>query len=396
MTGSRGLHVRRALAAAALLLAVGPSAVPASAQSLPPGYWHQPLASQGEAPRDWSPQERSLDPQDCGACHADKLAEWQSSLHAKAFSPGLVGQLLGFDADDTAACMQCHAPLAEQRQAFEAARRKGRAASSREVGLAAAGNSCGGCHIRGNHRFGPSQRDSGAVGQSANDRPHGGVMRTADFEKSEFCAVCHQFSQDQAVNGKPLENTVAEWQASPAAREGKECQSCHMPDRRHLWRGIHDPDMVRSGLNADFTATAETAVFRLTSTGIGHAFPTYVTPKVIMVGVALDAAGTPIPGSEVSHVIQRRAEFVDGAWLERADTRLLPGRSATVEMPWPANGRVRMWLEVDPDDFYHRHVYDGLLRDLPKGGAAARLIAEADRRAQSSRFRLFETELRRP
>ncbi len=23
-----------------------------------------------------------------------------------------------------------------------------------------------------------------------------------------------------------------------------QCQTCHMPDRRHLWRGIHDSDMV--------------------------------------------------------------------------------------------------------------------------------------------------------
>ncbi|MES9944225.1 MAG: hypothetical protein ABW080_04625 [Candidatus Thiodiazotropha sp.] len=29
---------------------------------------------------------------------------------------------------------------------------------------------------------------------------------------------------------------------------GQTCQSCHMPDRAHLFHGIHDPDMVRLGL----------------------------------------------------------------------------------------------------------------------------------------------------
>ena len=42
------------------------------------------------------------------------------------------------------------------------------------------------------------------------------------------------------LNGKPLENTYEEWRKSPAARRGLQCQNCHMPDRRHLWRGIHD------------------------------------------------------------------------------------------------------------------------------------------------------------
>ncbi len=329
-------------------------------------------------------------------CHADKLAQWRTSLHAEAFSPGLVGQLLTYDAEDTAACMQCHAPLAEQRQAFEAARKKGTAHLAADQGLAAAGNSCAGCHVRGNRRFGPPARDTGAVGQSDPKGPHGGVIRTADFEKSEFCAACHQFTQDQAINGKPLENTNVEWQASPAASEGKTCQSCHMPDRTHLWRGIHDPDTVRSGVTPEFLAEPGRAVFRLTNTGVGHAFPTYVTPKVVMMGIALDEQGKPVVGTEVSSVIQRRVEQIDGNWIERADTRLTPGQSATLEMPWPNSGAVRLWLEVRPDDFYDHSVYDGLLHDLLKNTAAAHLIAEADRRAQANRYRLFETTLRRP
>lgn len=368
----------------------------ASAQSLPPGYWNQPLAPQGVAPPRWSAPERSLKPDDCGLCHADRLKEWQTSLHAKAFSPGLVGQLLGLDAQDTASCMQCHAPLAEQREAFEAARRKGNAHLPAAQGLAAAGNSCAGCHVRAHRRFGPPQRDTGAVGPSDPSGPHGGVTRTADFAKSDFCAVCHQFSQDQAVNGKPLENTVVEWRDSPAARAGQTCQSCHMPDRRHLWRGIHDPEMVKSGLTPEFIAGTAGARFRLNNTGVGHAFPTYVTPKVVMTGVALDEAGKPIPGTERSHVIQRRVEFAGGEWVERSDTRLMPGQSATLEMPWPRSGRVQMWLEVHPDDFYDHDVYDGLLRELPKESPAAALIAEADRRARASRFRLFEREITRP
>jgi len=51
-----------------------------------------------------------------------------------------------------------------------------------------------------------------------------------------------------ALNGKLLQSTYDEWKASRFARQGVQCQDCHMPDRRHRWRGIHDADMVRSGL----------------------------------------------------------------------------------------------------------------------------------------------------
>ncbi len=371
-------------------------ALQAQAQPLPPGYWQRPLAPQGEAPVRWSRIESSLRPQDCGLCHPDKLADWRTSPHAKAFSPGLVGQLLTYNAEDTRSCMACHAPLAEQTQAFETARRQGNAALPSAQGLAAAGNSCGGCHLRQYRHYGPPDRRSNAVGPTPSTDPHGGAIRTKAFESSDFCGACHQFPQNLAINGKPLENTLAEWRASPAARSGKTCQSCHMPERRHLWRGIHDAAMVRSGVQARFSAQPGQAVFRLINSGVGHAFPTYVTPKAVLTGVALDISGHVIAGSEKHIVIQRQVAFTGDVWHEISDSRLLPDQSATLSVPWPPSGRVRFWLEIDPDDFYHRETYPSLRRDLPENSAAARLIAAADARATASPYRLFETELRRP
>jgi hypothetical protein len=88
--------------------------------------------------------------------------------------------------------------------------------------------------------------------------------------------------------------------------------------------------------------------------------------------------------------------MVNGDWIERSDTRLLPGQSATLEISWPKSGRVKFWLEVHPDDFYHQHVYGNLLRELAAYSASAKLIAEADRAAQASHFSLFETVVNRP
>lgn len=364
--------------------------------AMPADYWRLPLAPQGEPPPQWSEPERSLTPGACAQCHANQYEDWRTSLHAKASSPGLVGQLVTFDGDQASSCLECHAPLAEQRQDFESARAANEGHVPARQGLAVSGIGCPACHLRGHRRFGPPQRGSGAVGPSEGTNPHGGVWRVPWFEKSEFCAACHQFPQELAVNGKPLQNTYAEWQASPQAHQGIQCQGCHMPDRRHLWRGIHDPDMVASGLTPRFTADALRARFELTNSGVGHAFPTYVTPKAVMTAVALDAQGRLRPEAAVSHVIQRRVVSENDTWIEKNDTRLLPGETAVLEIPWGDARRVRMWLEVHPDDFYDRDVYDELLRHLPKDSHAARLITEADARARESRFQLFETEIERP
>jgi hypothetical protein len=385
-----------------LALAVGAvSLVALAAQSASEGpdiaaYWRLPLASQGEPPKLWSSQEQSLSPSDCGQCHAEQYQYWRQSRHAHAFSPGVVGQLLTYDAAAAAQCMQCHAPLAEQRAAFETARAAGTGNQRDGQGLAADGNACGGCHLRQYHRFGPPQRVTGAVGPSELPAPHGGVMRTPLFETSEFCSACHQFPAEWAINGKPLQNTYAEWKVSPQAARGDTCQSCHMPDRRHAWRGIHDPAMVAAGLTVRSSVNDRGARLEVTNTGTGHAFPTYTVPRIFLRAVALDGDGRPRPETARSYLIAREVRARSGQVSEISNTRLDPGQSAAVEIDWNGSNRARVWVEVIPDFHYETTVYPALLDSLPPGGDAAALIAQAAREAAANHFNLFETELQRP
>jgi len=46
--------------------------------------------------------------------------------------------------------------------------------------------------------------------------------------KSEMCAVCHDI-EHPLYNFTPIEKTYSEWKYSAFAREGIECQDCHMP-----------------------------------------------------------------------------------------------------------------------------------------------------------------------
>lgn len=167
-----------------------------------------------------------------------------------------------------------------------------------------------------------------------------------------------------------------------------------MPDRRHLWRGIHDADMVRSGVEItvtpdkpalssgqDFTLTLE-----VRSARVGHAFPTYVTPRVVLRGELHDPSG-PLPGSRREVVIGR--EVALDLSREISDTRLSPGQSARLTYAGRVDRpdlRLRLSVIVEPDAFYTAFFETLLAQGAGRGEAQIREALEATRRSVFSIF----------
>lgn len=320
--------------------------------------------------------------------------------------PGVLGQLAVTtpgDRESLQACVRCHAPLGEQLESLATAVSTGKVAPpemlpdnpstrrAHEHGL-----SCAGCHVRGYRWFGPPRRDGTAPTVGQTGFPHNGWTAHAAFEDSRFCAACHQFAEDDfALNGKPLENTFAEWKASRHAREGRHCQTCHMPDRRHLWRGIHDADMVRQALQIEAAAPSvkkRTVVGSLTmkNTGAGHYFPTYVTPAVFAEGFQEDAAGNMLPGTIRRHVIGRQVTL--DLSEELSDTRIAPDAETTFQYRAPMHrsaSALRYRIQVDPDAFY-RGFYRSLLHENPDAKGSA-LIRVALRTATESTYTAYSS-----
>ncbi len=356
-------------------------------------HWRLPIESQGAVPTAFSVAEADLNPQTCGACHPKQFAEWRTSIHAAAYSPGLSGQLIeGSLAQPLATrqCLTCHTPLAEQ-QPFEASGQKN---GLLDASLPSHGVLCAGCHVRQHRRFGPPRRVDAIV----SDQPaaHAGFEAREEFRESRFCAECHQFFNDEGYDGKPAEDTYGEWLRSPQAAAGTQCQDCHMPDRAHVWRGIHDPNMVRAALDVELFLEMESteldAKLVLLNRAVGHAFPTYVTPRVYMAIYQVDSSGAEIPDSRVEAAIGREIDFADGH--DVFDTRVLPKESVKIEYRRPREidavaiiGEVR----VDPD-FHYRGVYESLLATYTDPVARDQ-IADAKRRISASRYTL--TEIRR-
>lgn len=350
-------------------------------------YWSLPIPPQGPPPSSFTAPESSLEPVICGACHPLQLAQWRQSVHSRSWTPGLEGQLIEGSLShpfEARSCHSCHAPLAEQIP-FTATLE---ANPEFDPELRAQGLVCAGCHVRAHGRHGPARRMGAPV--PPDPAPHGGFVAHREFEESRFCAECHQFFDDVGIAGKPVENTWAEWRASPQAREGRSCQSCHMPDRAHLWRGIHDADWVRRALDIELQPRGPNAsVLLIRNRDVGHAFPTYVTPRVRLEIEQEDSQGQPIAGTAVRGIIGRELDFANG--LERSDTRILPGErmSLSYGLPRAPEARAlvaRVW--VDPDHYY-RQMYPMLLQSM-RDPRARTLIERASSRIENSEYLLSE------
>lgn len=371
-------------------------------------HWTVPIPLQGPPPARFSPLEASLAPEACGACHAPQYADWKSSLHSQSMGPGVRGQtmeLIEEDPETARLCYTCHAPLSEQQEVVSGVDGLGFAGLVEnphfDRGLQEKGLSCAGCHVRGHERFGPPRRVGSPASPIPRDQfPHNGVTRTPAFRASEFCKGCHQFGTDgYALNGKLLEDTYNEWRAGPYAGRGIQCQDCHMPNRRHLWRGIHDPEMVRQGVRIHVGTGKKryapgerlTATLTVTNTGVGHFFPTYVTPKVVARFSLVDGGGRTVEGSLEEHAIGR--EVALDLSQELYDTRIPPGKAHTViyRRTVARTGlRLRISVVVYPDHFYTRFFEARLAAGAERPGAS--LLREALEKTRRSAFPLFEEE----
>lgn len=172
-----------------------------------------------------------------------------------------------------------------------------------------------------------------------------------------------------------------------------------MPDRRHLWRGVHHPEMVRSGVTIDASAGASryrpgeivSVTLTLENTRIGHAFPTYVTPRVVLSVELVDQAGKVVVGSREEKVIAR--EVTLDLERELSDTRLMPGAKAVLHYRRRverAGLRARLSVVVYPDEFYTRFFESLLAQGAGSGTGQIREALAASRR---SPFTVFDREI---
>lgn len=331
----------------------------------------------------------------CGNCHHTIHQEWSSSAHATAASnPRLLSLIHGTDTNGkvhakwnlsqehplgVGVCSRCHAPTY---QAIDLDYDL-----TKISGIAARGVHCDLCHkivdvptdklglrfgIDGLALLRPEQGDLLFYGPLPDAvRPGESFGHFPLYKESRYCASCHEGT----VFGVKAYTTYSEWLDSPAARNGVQCQHCHMtptgmmtniaPGKggierdpnslaSHNMSGATGP-MLKKSIRVDAKLNrakekVQVAV-RIEARNVGHRVPTgFIDRHLVLLVQAWDKAdkemsisgGSLLP-PRLGHPWTGKAGALFGRWLE--------GEAGNTPLPfWVPHERefdTRLWPEKE-------------------------------------------------
>jgi hypothetical protein len=338
-----------------------------------------PLPSNDNDDYQWQgPTADALRPLNCGNCHGEIHREWSLSGHAHAATnPRFLAefQKLAVDRpDDIGVCAKCHAPTMRDPTLDYDLRKIS--------GVDRHGVHCDFCHkiveaptdklgtrfgIDGYRFLRPENGEQlffGPLDDSVRVGERFGYSRL--YNQSSYCASCHE----GVIYGVHVYGTYTEWLASPARREGKQCQTCHMAPTGKLTNiapgkgGIErDPstlashvttggtlEMLRRCLSVNASVRGSRVDVAVLADNVGHRVPTgFIDRNLIAVVEALDRAGRAVPLARGPVLPAAALDFAGKAgkiyakqltalndpiplpfWQpheELLDTRLVPGRA---------------------------------------------------------------------
>jgi hypothetical protein len=293
----------------------------------------------------------------CGNCHQAIYDEWQASGHGQsAVNPHFQNLLDGSNwhgapsqgwnmtqeyPEGIAVCWSCHAPTFDL-DAAESDR-------TRVSGVAAAGVHCDFCHkiqetnveqvglTHGRFAYKLLRPSEGQLFFGPlDDVDRGEDAYSRLTRESRYCAACHEGT----LFGVHVYSTYSEWLASPARRQGRQCQTCHTTPSGEMTNvapgmgGIErDPQtlashtflpggreaMLRRALDVSFSSDRQqagvSAIVRIEAHDIGHRLPTgFIDRQLLLVVEPVDAQG-------------RLCEVLSGARLPAAAGSPLSGRA---------------------------------------------------------------------
>ena len=304
----------------------------------------------------------TLSAEECAACHGAFYDEWSTTIHSRAWTDPYFQVDFRFDGSQQI-CKNCHTPLDRQQEqrvlGFRDAAKWDPVLAPNpdfDPDLQREGVTCAACHFR-------EGRLLGSYG--SQEAPHP-VERIED--PNEICVRCHVVGGDRwdTFFRFPPCGTVAEITATRSAASGEvavadvaslDCIECHMPaverplveggetrpTRRHIWRGGHDPEMVKRALAIDLreepVPSARKRKFTLTITNVGaaHYLPTGTPDRHLVVILrVLDGDGDVL--EEQSHTLKRTIlwrPFI----VDLRDTRLPRGQPRSYEIEFAATGK---------------------------------------------------------
>ena len=348
-------------------------------------HFEYPLAT-----RKIPPPLTNLSAATCGACHRAIYREWTTSMHSHSWTDPYFRADRRLEGNEQI-CLNCHTPLDRQQKSRVLGFHGGDKfdpilAPNPDFSpeLQRQGVTCAACHVRHGTIYGPFSQNA------MRDAPHPTEQWKNGNEACFRCHVVPdkswgvflamppcgtvpeiQRTQKEGLGSKtgarallkippPIPRAGARaWapkagspspdrsvdgylgQPVPPEVAAANCVECHMPQaqralmvgypsrqgRHHLWRGGHDPQMVRQALSIRFRAEKPRRdrvayALTITNTGAEHYVPTGVPDRFISVDLRLLGSG----GRTLKHEHYRLTRFI--MWrpvvIQFRDTRLRP------------------------------------------------------------------------
>jgi len=266
----------------------------------------------------------------CKDCHPDHYAEWRGSMHAYAMVDPVYRTLVeirqaDLDTKEDRFCTQCHSAIGT---------RAGECAPGFDFAslspIVLEGVTCEACHkvstlerpYNSGHRLDPAGPMRGSIEDPVETGFHESAYSPL-HERSEFCGGCHDVIESSGLH---LEQPYREWTDSPAAADGRSCQTCHMTTRRapaatggpertvhsHRFTGVDLPlagdflpdEAMRDALREDVRALLATAAEVELS-----------LPGAVTAGEQLDVVVT-VRNRIDAHDLPTGSTFLRQLWLE--------------------------------------------------------------------------------
>jgi hypothetical protein len=263
----------------------------------------------------------------CAGCHVNQVAQHFESHHENSFTSPLF-QAQYFElvlpraardpsiAADARTCTACHSPVSF-------ANNRSLATSAGVTDPSLAGVTCDLCHTivgydgaeprNGNFVVSPGSRKYGPFQKQGSHHGAYSALQT----KSELCAICHEAVN---ANGVRVKATYSEWQRSAFAKQGVQCQDCHMSkDGVFVDGGRYESGQVSS--DSLSRAPARDRIY-------SHRFPGIHSGAAVegAVGVRIDEARGLVPAGAPATI---------AVWVDNGNTaHCLPTGSADLRLLW--------------------------------------------------------------
>ncbi|MEG8947535.1 multiheme c-type cytochrome [Rosettibacter firmus] len=265
-------------------------------------------------------------PKYCGSCHTDFYQQWSQAMMSQAYTHEW-DEIEYFKlavphaekdekvAEVKAGCNGCHSPIAFLAGDVPPPLPSKNSRANESV-------SCDVCHsISGyagdtpynyNYIMKPGKTKFSSRKPEVESPAHE-IEVNPLLKSGDFCGICHN---EKSPYGVWVKSTQLEWKEGPYAKEGVQCQDCHMPKaemktasmgnkytdaRLHLFHGAHDPGKVRGAIelriNPDVKEVEPGSVVKFTvalfNQKTGHKFPTgSVEDRIVWLHVeAVDSKG---------------------------------------------------------------------------------------------------------